>query len=275
MLRPESAMDAGENAKERVMSPEIDFFADDPKRFERFQREFRPQNLLGDLVNEVLDKHGENLKLREGEECDLSLLIAGSFGKGLKTFQAITRLCALGFGEDAIILLRSNVNLLINTRFVLSDEHAVERANEFIAYSIKERLKYLDLAHEGRRPEWMERVEFEEVERYADRWGRRSIEVRSRSVPNFHYTQGYRLYSSIEHSDAMALNAYITAWDETGPRIGSGPSDEFIGVALVHSFGVMADLLLSVMNHFGIQRADIGEKLKTTWVELGQEVRGT
>src|SRR3989338_4905478 len=124
------------------MSPETDVFADDPGRFQRFEREFRAQNFLGDLVNEILDRHEHKLKVKDGEERDLSLLISASFGKGLKTFQAISRLCALGYGEDAIILLRSNVNLLINTRFILSDKNPAERAKEFIAYSVKERLKY-------------------------------------------------------------------------------------------------------------------------------------
>jgi Family of unknown function (DUF5677) len=256
------------------MSPETDFFADDPGRFQRFQREFRAQNLLGDLVNEILDRHGDKLKLKDGEERDLSLLISASFGKGLKTFQAISRLCALGFGEDAIILLRSNINLLINTRFILSDKNPVERTKEFIAYSTKERLKYLDLAHDGKRPTWAEKVDPEEIERDAERWKQTSIQKRAQQVAPFHYSQGYRLYSSIEHSDAMALNAYIGEWNETGPRIGSGPSDEYLGVALVHSFSVMADLLVTIMQYFDINRPDVLEKLKQIWTELGEETVG-
>ena len=254
------------------MSPETDVFADDPGRFQRFEREFRAQNFLGDLVNEILDRHEHKLKVKDGEERDLSLLISASFGKGLKTFQAISRLCALGYGEDAIILLRSNVNLLINTRFILSDKNPAERAKEFIAYSVKERLKYLDLAHDGKRPKWAEKIDPQEIERDAERWKRTTIEVRAQQLAPFHYSQGYRLYSSIEHSDAMALNAYIGEWNETGPRIESGPRDEYLGVALVHSFGVMADLLLTVMQYFEINRPDVLEKLKQTWTALGREI---
>ncbi|KFI23944.1 hypothetical protein [Nitrosococcus oceani] len=93
----------------------IDFFAEDPGRYERFQQEFRAQNILGDCINEIIDQHGDKLELRDGEERDLSLLVASAFfGKAQKTFQAVIRLCALGFGEDALILVRSNINLLIN-----------------------------------------------------------------------------------------------------------------------------------------------------------------
>ena len=254
------------------MSLETDFFADDPGRFQRFEREFRAQNLLWDLVNEILDRHEDKLKLKDGEQRDLSLLISASFGKGLKTFQAISRLCALGFGEDAIILLRSNVNLLINTQFILSDKNPVERAKEFIAYSVKERLKYFNLAHDGKRPKWAEKINPQEIECDAERWKRTTIEVRARQLAPFHYCQGYRLYSSIEHSDAMALNAYVGDWNETGPRIESGPRDEYLGVALVHSFSVMADLLVTVMQYFGINQPDVLEKLKQTWTGLGREI---
>jgi Family of unknown function (DUF5677) len=256
------------------MSQEPDFFADDPGRFQRFQLGFRAQNLLGDLINEILDRHVDKIKLKDGEERDLSLLISASFGKGLKTFQAISRLCALGFGEDAIILLRSNINLLINTRFILADKNPVERANEFIAYSLKERLKYFDLAHEGKRPTWTKKFDPEDIERLAGKWKRITIETRAGQLAQFHYSQGYRLYSSIEHSDAMGLSAYIEEWNEIGPKIGSGPSDEYLGIALVHSFSVMADLLLTVMQYFEVDRPDVLGKLSEAWSELGQDTAG-
>ena len=40
----------------------------------------------------------------------------------------------------------------------------------------------------------------EETER-AKRWASMSIKKRGDSVPKFHYTTGYALYSSFEHSD--------------------------------------------------------------------------
>jgi hypothetical protein len=256
------------------MSPEPGLFADDPGRFQRFQRGFRAQNFFGDLINEILDHHVDKIKVKDGEERDLSLLISASIGKGMKTFQAISRLCALGFGEDAIILLRSNINLLINIAFILSAKNPVERAKEFIGYSIKERFKYLDLAHEGKRPMWADKIDPEQIKRDAERWKRTNIEERARQLAPLHYSQGYRLYSSIEHSDAMALNAYIGEWNEIGPLIHSGPSDEYLSVALSHSFSVMADLLLIVMQYFGIDRQDVVEKVNHIWSDLDQDNAG-
>src|SRR6266511_3305462 len=97
------------------MGQAINFFAEDPGRYERFQQHFIAQNIIDDVIDEILERHSDALKEREGEESDLSRLVAGlCFGKAHKTFHAIIRLCALGFGEDAAILLRSNINLLIN-----------------------------------------------------------------------------------------------------------------------------------------------------------------
>jgi len=36
--------------------------------------------------------------------------------QGMKDVQAVERLCVLGYGEDAAVLLRSNVNLLVESR---------------------------------------------------------------------------------------------------------------------------------------------------------------
>lgn len=57
-------------------------------------------------------------------------------------------------------------------------------------------------------------------------------------------------------------------WNEVGPRIQSGASDNHIGIALVHSFGVMADLLMLVCRYFGIERPDIREKVAGMWKDL-------
>jgi hypothetical protein len=69
------------NVPELIPDPEDRF-----DRFKRFERLFRAQDTLGDFVNEILINHESQLKIREGDEHDLSLLISLSFGKGMKTF---------------------------------------------------------------------------------------------------------------------------------------------------------------------------------------------
>src|SRR6266850_6445417 len=96
------------------MANEVNFFAQDPGRYKRFKQEFTAQGIIDDVVDVLLERHADALKLRDGEENDLSRLVGGfCFAKAHKTFHATQRLCALGFGEDAALLLRSNINLLI------------------------------------------------------------------------------------------------------------------------------------------------------------------
>src|SRR5437762_1101637 len=101
----------------------------------------------------------------------------------------------------------------------------------------------------------------EETER-AKRWANTSIKTRAEYVPKFHYTTGYTFYSSFEHSDAMALNAYIADWNEAGPRINAGPSGDRIAVAIGHNITVLADVLVLYCKYFKIERPDFFEKVK-------------
>jgi hypothetical protein len=253
----------------------INFFAEDPGRYKRFAHAFRAQTILGDCINDLIDQHGDKLTVRGGEERDLSLLVIGVFfGKAQKTFQAVRYLCALGFGEDALILVRSNINLLINIGFILRDNDPIKRGQEFIAYSIQKRLKYLDSAHEGKRGDWMKHLNIDEITERAKKW-ESSIQTRAGRMPAsaslLHYDQGYRFYSSLEHSDAMAISTYIQKGDAPRQLSISGPSDTFIGIALAHNFSAMADLCIAVMHYFDVPRPDLVEKLLTTWRAFDRE----
>jgi len=230
-------------------------------RYHRFPKLFKAQARLWDLVNVLLDEEGAKFILKDGPARDLSLLVGASLAKGMKTFFGVNDLCLAGWGEDALILVRSNVNLLINLAYILGDDEAAERADDFICYSYLERVKYLKMAHDASSP-WKPMYGDEELKARAKRWGSVGIRDRAERVPKFHYTQGYSLYSSIEHSDAMALNGYIAAWDEVGPRVNAGPADDYIDVALRHSAVVLADMMMWYMAHFGVDRPDIRDGLR-------------
>lgn len=231
-------------------------------RFRRFEKLFKVQSRLYDLANVVLDQEAKKLKVRAADERDLSLLVYASLGKALKTCYAINELCLIGFGEDAVVLVRSNVNLLINLGYILGDPSPVERAADFIAYSYLERVRYLKVGHGVQKPPWKSLMDADELKMRAERWGNVSIRARAERVPGFHYMTGYAFYSSIEHSDAMALNAYIAEWDEVGPRINAGPSDDYVEVALGHSAMVLADILTLFCGYFKIERSDIFDQIK-------------
>jgi hypothetical protein len=79
------------------------------RRFARFEHLFPAQDALADLVNQVLDE-GDTLKIRDGPDRPMSVLMGSALGKAMKSFQTGQRLTLLGFGEDALLVLRSNVN---------------------------------------------------------------------------------------------------------------------------------------------------------------------
>ena len=246
-------------------------FPDVLPRYRRFERLFQAQDSLGDVINEIFDTQTDKLQVREGQEEDLSLLVIAALGKGMKTSQAVTRLCLLGYGEDALILIRSNMNPLINIAYILA-ENPTERVKDFLAFSYQERIKYLRLAYGVQEPPWPPPVSPAEVEQRAKAW--RDIPLAQKADMGFqwHYTQGYRLYSSLEHSDAWGLNEYIQDWDEVGPQIGSEESDKHIDLALVHNYGMLADLLLIVCKFFDIDQAELFERVRKVWSDLGAAV---
>jgi hypothetical protein len=69
------------------MANEMNFFAEDPGRYERCKQEFTAQGVIDDVVDVLLERHADALKLRDGEENDLSRLVGGfCFAKAHKTF---------------------------------------------------------------------------------------------------------------------------------------------------------------------------------------------
>jgi hypothetical protein len=60
-------------------------------------------------------------------------VLAGCYGKALKTLDAIRIPCEAGDGEDAMILARSLVNLTINMGYVGRASDPDEPARDFIA----------------------------------------------------------------------------------------------------------------------------------------------
>ena len=245
-------------------------FADGmPERSERFRGLFDATERLGDLINAFLDQHEDLMEFRRDDATrDVGMVVVASFGKALKTFQAISRLCASGFGEDALLLVRANVNLILNLRYILAAPDATERVKNFIAYSYAERERLLKDGYGETvnwRPGWLSD---EEMKRRTKEWTGTSIAKRAEGVPPLHYLQGYKFYSSFEHSDALALDSYVTIHDDGFLEIQAGQRDEYVGLALVHSWSVMAEVFVATCQHFKINITNTERELQETWPKL-------
>ena len=60
------------------MGEKLNFFADDPGRYERFQQEFKAQDIIEDALDEIFERHGDALKERDGAERDLLVSLEDS-----------------------------------------------------------------------------------------------------------------------------------------------------------------------------------------------------
>jgi hypothetical protein len=231
------------------------------ERYARFEPLFRLQGDVGDRVNRVLDEESAKIMVRDGEDRLLSGIVGPLLGKAMKSFQAIERLCLLGFGEDATVLLRSNVNLLVNLAYIVGDSNPNERAREFVADAWIRYAKFMKGAFDVEVDPKASPFSIEELKSLAERWCELGIADRAKRLPEHHYRIGYKFYSSIEHSDALALFGYLSDWNEVGPQIESGPSDSHVEIVLVHSAEVMATVLYYVCRYWGIDRPDIFAEL--------------
>lgn len=151
--------------------------SDRATRIKKFSREFYANDTLIACMDKVVGKYNGKIKLRgDTAHKDLDLLISAMFGKAEKTYKAVSELCSLGFGEDALVLLRSNINLMINLYYIIAKD-SVERASACIAYGHREQAKYLKTGKRGM-PRWMSRINWHEIDRIAARWKKVNIEAR-------------------------------------------------------------------------------------------------
>ncbi len=240
------------------------------ERYHRFSRHFRLQGEVGDRVNQVLEEETDKIKIRDGEQRLLSMLMGPLLGKALKTYRAVERLCVLGFGEDAAVLLRSNVNLLANLAYIVTDETPDARAREFVADTWTRYVKFMKQAFGHEVDVADAPLPAADIPALAKAWNKTGIADRAKRLPDHHYRIGYKFYSGIEHSDALALFGYIGDWNEVGPRIESGPSDSHIDAVLMHNAEVMATVLDYSCRYWKIDRPDIFAELTKAFAEFAE-----
>ena len=95
-------------------------------------------------------------------------VLAVLFGKATKSLDAIRLLCETGFGQDAVILTRSLVNLVINVWYIGSAPDPDERALDYNASGWMAQRRFF--ANFPRRTVLPEPPDLAEIEGRARRW---------------------------------------------------------------------------------------------------------
>ena len=131
-------------------------------------------------------------------------MAAGSrYGKARKQMEAVYLLASHGYGEDAMILARSLVNVCIDLRYIAVDaDQAETRARQWTAKGRVERRKFAKRVGTIAPDETT--VDWDKEEALADEWPK-TVERRAKAagLENF-YNLPYRHGSSFEHSDSWS-----------------------------------------------------------------------
>lgn len=215
--------------------------------------------LLVRLNYELLrELKGALLQARIDQDNAYAQLVSFFAGKACKTHEAVVILAERGYGQDAGILLRSLVNLVINAYWIAKDPSA--RLERYMDYDWILRLKSADV---GRSAEALGRLtpemraqmaaldeeiekkarEAKQKHRYGQRgWSGKSIRGMAEEVGfQNYYAYAYRLLSDLEHSNSRSTTSYLEK-ASGAYRFNVGPGPEYVRVTLATAYGLLIDL---------------------------------
>ena len=186
---------------------------------------------------------------------DKDMFAAFCIGKAYKTQAAILLLCQQGYGQDAAILVRSLIELLITLLYILKDP-TDERIQRYFAYDWIMRKKMYNYGKT--KPEILEILKernqnlkqgdnpIEEVEKqaiamqtkynYKKDWSDKNMREMAEEVGRVDlYLTVYRLQSQIMHTAPRVMNEYVVN-DGKGITIEVGQNERWVEETLVTTF---------------------------------------
>ena len=226
-------------------------------------------DLLSELEERLLQHHvdqGNNYRS----------LVAFFAGKACKTHKAIVILAMHGYGQDAGILLRSFLNLVINACWISKDP--AERVAQFTEYDwiLRSRCPgrsaddLARLTDEARRqvaaidPEIEKKAcEAKQKYKYGPRgWSGKTIEKMAAEVGlRQSYENAYRLLSNLEHSNSRSTIAYLE--QEAGTcQFNVGPGPEYVREVLATSYILLTELFALADTVLGLDLAQVLEEAR-------------
>ena len=206
-----------------------------------YPKEFAACDRLSEATWEILKEYHRGL----GPEFSSlrQTAIAALFTKGYKSFNAIRLLAEKGFGEDALVIVRSLINLSIDVAYIRLDA-SEERALDWLFAGGKQARTLLErLGHN------LDKESSDALGR-AKSWKSVSIAQRAEITGAISfYKLGYHLGSSYEHSDFASSVTYMKPHThEGGPQFHPWPTAHLVDHALKEGFVVF----LAVLNEWAL-----------------------
>ena len=204
------------------------------------------------------------------------------YAKGLKSYNAILRLCERGYGEDAAILLRALFQTAVTARY-LTQRDFRRRYARYDAYQWILKKRILEPAIKAgtiATPKYIkgEQYSWEQIKAFARRarirygkmtgamgWMGQKLEQVARSLGYQEvYDSLYRHTSEYEHTSLRAAETYARGQGRVMTRITSQPSDRLVNEILGSLLWVMCVLMDVVDETFRLGKGEeITSSLRT------------
>jgi hypothetical protein len=206
-------------------------------------------------------------------------IIIAEGARATKTFAAVTRLCELGFGEQASMLNRSLFEGMAVAHWVA--EHRREavgffsRHQKFSAllwYETLERLGWLDETDRARRPRVGPKKRAEFVGLFGQfgtaPWVRRNLPTVIREIEHMWDERGraqlwefhdvpHRHANQMLHSSVTAVGATTVGATRDALHLTMGPSNQLVSQALLSGFWMYGQVFGLLRDVFKLKKADV------------------
>jgi len=193
------------------------------------------------LVDELFDRNEAKAVFDSHRYATRTAL--GLYAKARKNTKALYLLALNGFGEDAMILARSLVNMCIDLRFVCGDPNEAEtRARRWIARGRVGRRDFC--LRVGTVPPDEFKVDWKAEGALAEEWDKVKIWQRAQTagLKDF-YDLPYRHGSTFEHSDSWSALSFLEIDLPKGEtRLLTVPSARYVDLALLTACCALAQL---------------------------------
>ncbi len=233
---------------------------------------------LHDLIESKLQ-----LEITNGDNKDF--FMAFVMGKSFKTYEAIGLLCRSGYGEDAFMLARTLLELMVTAVYVLQDE-TEDTLMRYMSYDWVTRKKMYDYIitkdellmglnkaiksdnKEGALAEIEEEYKkVMEKYKYTNGWSDKGIKGMSETIGRSDlYNTVYSLQCTIGHTNARSMNEYMSHTEE-GTILNIGENLDLSRTTLVVAFDCFFHISKEANKRFSWGLEDTLEGMSKKWAD--------
>jgi len=222
---------------------------------QRFSREFATYDRVIALADDLLERNSERFAIDLARR--RTRAAAMLYARSRKAVAAARLLAAAGYGEGAMVIARSLVNVCIDLAYICKPESDA-RIEPWIVNGRRARRT---MAQEfGLTVEEEKRIDWAQNDILAKQWRDVKIEQRAKDagLENF-YKVLYRHGSSFEHSDLWAVNAFLERGVD-GPILKTDPSENLVVQSLFACY-TFAQIMVTIGRLFGFEFRGADEEM--------------